>query len=160
MTAQIRQETETFVREARRRALGLSAGAALAAAVLALATSPLAYGFGVTALAAASALAMVAFVQWWRGARFAREVLGAIETRQPTHGLRARLARSVAWLRNIQNAGLVLGVAVIISAVRRDTELSSGAAFGIVSMLVIEQFLDHAAAERAERFGKLLETTR
>ena len=51
-----------------------------------------------------------------------------------------------------------LSIAVIVSAVRKDTELASGIAFGLVSLLVVEQVLDHAAEERAERFGKLLES--
>lgn len=160
MSAQIRQETQTFVRESRRRALGLLAVAGLVAGWLALAASPLARGFGMTALAAAGALAAVSLVQWWRGTRFVSDVIAALDGGQPVTGLRERLARSVAWLRRAQTAGLVMGVAVIVQAVRKDTEFGSGAAFGLVSLLVLEQVLDHAAEERAERFDKLLESAR
>jgi len=160
VTAQIRQESQAFVRDARRRALGLLAVAAVAAGWLVLATSPLARGFGTTALAAAGVLSAVSLVQWWRGTRFAAEVIAALESGASVTGLRERLVRSAAWLRRMQNAGLVLGIAVIISAIRKDTELASGAAFGIVTMLIVEQFLDHSAEERAQRFDKLLGSAR
>ncbi len=160
MSAQIRQETQAFVRDAGRRTLGLAAAAGIAALWLALGASPMARGFGTTALAAAGALAVVSFVQWRRGTRFVADVIAALDSGASVAALRERLARSIAWLRRMQTAGLVLGIAVIISAVRRDTELASGAAFGVVSLLVVEQLLDHGAEERAQRFGKLLESAR
>lgn len=160
MTAQIRQETDAFVRDARRRALGLVAAAGLAAVWLGLAASPLARGFGLATLSAAGALSAVAMFQWWRGTRFVAEVTAALDAGGAVAELRGRLARSIAWLRRVQNAALVTGIAVIVQAVRKDTEFGSGVAFGLVSMIVLEQVLDNAAVERAERFDKLLESAR
>ncbi|MBL9016719.1 MAG: hypothetical protein JNL83_21205 [Myxococcales bacterium] len=160
MSAQIRQESQAFVRDARRRTIGLAAATGVAAVWLALAASPMAQGFGTTALVAAGALAAVSLVQWWRGARFTTQVIAALERGEPVAEFRVKLARSVAWLHRVQNAALVLGIAVIVSAVRTDTELASGAAFGVISLLIVEQLLDHAAVERAERFDRLLASAR
>lgn len=157
MSAQIRQETELFVREARRRALGLVAVLGGAVAWLALAASPMARGFGLAATSATGALLLAALVQWWRGTRLRTDVTAALAEGRAVDDLRARLARSIAWLRRVQNAALVFGVIVIVSAVRKDTELDSGVAFGLVAAIVLEQILDHAAVQRAERFDKLLE---
>ena len=160
MTAQLRQETAAFVRQTRRYALTFLVALALSAGWLAIADTPLMRGFGVTALGASVLLSAAGLLHWWRGTRFAADVTAALETGRPIDGLRGRIARSIGWLRRAQNAGLVLGTTVVIAAARNDGEYAAGAAFGIVTLLVAEQVLDHAAEQRAERFQKLLGSAR